>query len=263
MTLTQEGNISCSSWFRETLNTHLPPSWSRAKDTQSVCSIWCYAAEEGYTENIHTGLNSIMTFFSTIQFSPLLNNFSSLMRTEGCHITVCFLFLARGIKQISSSHSLDHLKTSPCFFYSGPQPFSSPRVFSSWQLVSLIKHTKKPQKPQTYKKPIPQHSGLLTHWTNRDWNLLDCWGGKNQRGFSMSQSQIRPKGNSQSSEDFYSAVRLGRECREYWMKTAGYQENTESYGSNAYRKLQKPSGFNRLTSHQNLGKYFSESAPFI
>lgn len=47
------------------------------------------------------------------------------------------------------------------------------------------------------------------------------------------------------------------------MKTAGCQENTASYGSNTERKLQNPSGFNRLILHQKLGKYFSESAPLL
>lgn len=44
--------------------------------SETVCSISCYAAKEGYTENIYTGQNSIMTFFSPIQFSLLLKNFN-------------------------------------------------------------------------------------------------------------------------------------------------------------------------------------------
>lgn len=74
------------------------------------------------------------------------------------------------IKQTHSSHSLDPLKKSPGLFIVAPN-LSHPLV--SWIHGNLCPSSNV-QKNLT---PIPQHSGLLTHWTTRDWNLLDGWGG--------------------------------------------------------------------------------------
>lgn len=83
MTLTQERSTYPAAADSERHYIHHLSSQLEQgqRHSQSICFICCYAAYEGYTDNIHASQNSIYdTFLIPIQFSPLMKNFSSLLK---------------------------------------------------------------------------------------------------------------------------------------------------------------------------------------
>lgn len=181
-----------------------------------------------------------MTFFSPIQFLPLLKNFSSLTRTEGFHVTICFLFLTRGIKQIHSSHSLNPLKTPPCFFIVATN-VSHPLVF--WIHGNLCPLSNIQKNPTT----ISQISAF-PH-TEQRLKSAGLLGRDKSKRFSMPQSLSGQRGAANLQKtNFYSAVTLGRE----------FTENIEWKLQDTRRTLNLMAQTH--TGNCKNGKYFSESA---
>lgn len=153
----REKGRSCSSWFGKTLYTPSPHEAGAGPDTLSLSASFllrCIQRLQWEYPN-ESKFNVWHCFF----FCPVFSFEENTFIFEGGHITTCCLSLASGVKQIRPSHSSGPLGNITLFFRSGLQPSSAPCVLDSWQLVSLLIHTKNPK---------PRRSGLLTHWTRRD-----------------------------------------------------------------------------------------------
>lgn len=162
----REKHISCSSWFRKTLYTPSPLAAGVGPRTLIVyllhlllCCIWRLQWEYSYWSKFNTWFS----FFLPSNFHLWWKIFHFWWKTEGCHITICFLSLARGMKQTYPSHFSGPLENITLIFRTGLQPSSIPFLRLEFMATCVLTD---PYKKKT--TPKPQHLGLLTHWTNRD-----------------------------------------------------------------------------------------------